>query len=52
MKNPKFFNKIDETVTRKYHPFEIKLAEIKQDELIYYEYIENPYLDKRTLAPN
>lgn len=52
IENPRFFDTIDETITRKYQPYEIHLAEVRQDELIYYENIENSYLDKRNLGPN
>lgn len=52
MKNPQFFTSIDEVVVRDHKPYEIQLAEISQNELIYYENIENSYLDKRTLGPN
>ena len=31
---------------------EIKLTEVSQSELIYYEYLENLQLDKRNLGPN
>lgn len=37
LENPKFFCKIDETVSRPMKPFEIQLAEIQYDELIYTE---------------
>jgi len=52
LENPRFFKGIEEVVTRDCKPHEIHLAEIKQDELIYIENIENPYLDKRNLRPN
>ena len=52
IQNPKFFSSIEETVTRSKKPYEIHLSEIRQDELIYYENIENAYLDKRTLGAN
>lgn len=51
IENPAFFKDIEETVTRQSKPFQIQLYEISQDELIYREEIENPYLDKRSLGP-
>ena len=50
--NPKFFTTVEEMITRKHKPQVIHLTEVRQDELIYYENIENCYLDKRTLGPN
>ena len=50
MENPTFFQSIEETVCRKTQPYQLHLSEITQDELIYLEQIENPYLDKRKLA--
>ena len=37
IENPKFFSKIEETVSRSVKPFELHLSEIKRDELIYVE---------------
>lgn len=50
IQNPYFFPKIEETIKRKSKPFELTLSEIRKDELIYMEKVENPYLDKRTLG--
>ena len=43
---------IEERVVREHRPFQLQLSEISQDELIYLEHIDNPYLDKRTLGQN
>jgi hypothetical protein len=52
MENPQFFKSIEEVVTRDHKPYEIQLSEVSQNELIYYENIENQYLDKRSLGPH
>ena len=50
IENPMFFGNIEETITRDLKPFELQLAEIRRDELIYSEEVQNLYLDKRNLG--
>jgi len=50
IRNPKFFPRIEETVTRGSKPHEIFLSEVTHDELVYFEMVQNDYLDKRQLG--
>ena len=47
-----FFCNVEELITRPKSTLSLQLKEMKRDELVYVQQIENPYFDKRKLALN